>query len=223
MKNLPLDLSGRKLICLLRNRRRKRFLKKNPKAPNLNQSKLSSHQLKYLVTPITPEGKVVNLSTQPITEEGGSSQTTPKVDRGKGITRDINESPSKLVLAYKEVRQDPDAPVLITYETNGRMYQLTNEQIQACLAIKEQLEKATREARLMQLSKLELIKVVIKVATKVGVDPKALQSSKGGKEFLMQYDADLEVHQREHLAKVKKSNKLRKKDTINIYGLLPTN
>ncbi|GJW32950.1 retrovirus-related pol polyprotein from transposon TNT 1-94 [Tanacetum coccineum] len=39
-----------------------------------------------------------------------SPQATPKPDRGKGIARDTNESPRKLMPASKEVRQDPNAP-----------------------------------------------------------------------------------------------------------------
>ncbi|GKB88016.1 hypothetical protein Tco_0960288 [Tanacetum coccineum] len=104
------------------------------------------------------------------------SHTTPKADRGKGIARDTNESPCKLVKASTKVRQDLNALVLIPYEIN--------------------------EVLLMQLSKLELIKVVIEVATEARVDPKALQSSKGGQEFLKQQDDELNVLKRECLESI---------------------
>ncbi|GJT28212.1 hypothetical protein Tco_0908487 [Tanacetum coccineum] len=70
-----------------------------------------------------------------------------------------------------------------------------------------------REAR---LSKLELIKVVTEVATKAGVDPKSLQSSKAGQEFLKKQDAEIKVLNRECLEKLKKAKELRKK-RINQY------
>ncbi|GKE18292.1 hypothetical protein Tco_1425869 [Tanacetum coccineum] len=40
------------------------------------------------------------------------------------------------------------------------------------------------EARVIKLSKPELIKVVVEVASEAGADPKALRNMKGGKEFL---------------------------------------
>ncbi|GKA42651.1 hypothetical protein Tco_0735311 [Tanacetum coccineum] len=83
----------------------------------------------------------------------------------------------------------------------------------------ERLEKAAREARLMQLSKPKLIKVVTKVATKAGVDPKALQSSKGGQEFLKKQDDELNVLNREHLEKLKKGKSSKRKGLISIDRL----
>ncbi|GJW39778.1 hypothetical protein Tco_0065623, partial [Tanacetum coccineum] len=104
------------------------------------------------------------------------SHITPKADRGKDIARDTNKSPCKLVKASTKVCQDLDAPMLIPYEIN--------------------------EVLLMRLSKLELIKVVIEVATEAKVDPKALQSSKGGQEFLKQQDDELNVLKRKRLENV---------------------
>ncbi|GJR40355.1 hypothetical protein Tco_1216039 [Tanacetum coccineum] len=46
------------------------------------------------------------------------SHTTPKLDRGKGIARDTDESTIKHVPESKEVCQDPDARVLIPFEIN---------------------------------------------------------------------------------------------------------
>ncbi|GJT02317.1 hypothetical protein Tco_0823486 [Tanacetum coccineum] len=81
---------------------------------------------------------------------------------------------------------DPDAVILIDYEINGVMYQLTNEEIQARMEKQERMEKAAQEPRLIELSKHELIKVVEEVASEAGVDLKDLCSSKGSKEFLKQ-------------------------------------
>ncbi|GJX29412.1 hypothetical protein Tco_0237491, partial [Tanacetum coccineum] len=117
-----------------------------------------------------------------VSQPKSQSDTTPKPDRGKGIARYTNESPPKLVKASTKVCSDPDTP-----------------------------EKAAQEAKLLALSKPELIKVVTKVATKVGADPKTLQSSKGGQEFIKIQDPEIKVHNREHMEKLKKARELRKK------------
>ncbi|GJR36606.1 hypothetical protein Tco_1212290 [Tanacetum coccineum] len=54
-------------------------------------------------------------------------------------------------------------------------------------------------------------KVVQEEATMVGVDPKILASTKGGKEFKKIQDAELQVLNREHSQKVKRQMELRKK------------
>ncbi|GJX79554.1 hypothetical protein Tco_0327703 [Tanacetum coccineum] len=50
---------------------------------------------------------------------------------GKAIATIITEVSTKLVPASKEVRPDPDAPILMPYEINGKNFQHTEEQIQA--------------------------------------------------------------------------------------------
>nr|GEY04393.1 hypothetical protein [Tanacetum cinerariifolium] len=81
----------------------------------------------------------------------------------KGIARDADESPRKLVLASTKVHQDPDAPVLVPYEIHGKLYHLTEEKILAQLDKEEKMKKAAREVR---LSKKDLIKVIHEEATK---------------------------------------------------------
>ncbi|GKB25860.1 hypothetical protein Tco_0865261 [Tanacetum coccineum] len=71
-------------------------------------------------------------------------QVSPKLDKGKVIAIDTNESPIKLVKVSYEVRSDLDAPV------------------------------PAEEAKLLEMNKSELIKVVHKEAAKAGVDPKIL-------------------------------------------------
>ncbi|GJX95263.1 hypothetical protein Tco_0349849 [Tanacetum coccineum] len=102
------------------------------------------------------------------------SYITPKDNKGKDIARDTDDSPCKLVKATREVCLDPNALLLINYEINRVMYQLTNEEIQAYLEKHEQMEKVAKEARLIELSKPTLIKVVEEVANEAGVDPKVL-------------------------------------------------
>nr|GEU66078.1 copia protein [Tanacetum cinerariifolium] len=49
------------------------------------------------------------------------------------------------------------------------------------------------------------------VATEAGVDPKTLQRSKAGQEFIKIHDAEIKVHNREHMEKLKKARELKKK------------
>nr|GFB14326.1 hypothetical protein [Tanacetum cinerariifolium] len=128
-----------------------------------------------------PTGPVIDV-TPP--EQPESPQASPKADRGKGIARDTNELPPKLVKASTKVRPNPDTPVLVPYEIQGKMYQLIEEKIQAYLDKEEKIKKAAKEARLLEMNKFELIKVVHEADKEAGVDPKALQSSKGGQDFI---------------------------------------
>ncbi|GKC76959.1 hypothetical protein Tco_1127733 [Tanacetum coccineum] len=59
---------------------------------------------------------------------------------GKAIAIDDQpEVQTKLMPALKEVRPDPDAPILVPYEINGKVFQLTEEQIQAHMDKEEQI------------------------------------------------------------------------------------
>ncbi|GJT33858.1 hypothetical protein Tco_0924277 [Tanacetum coccineum] len=127
----------------------------------------------------------------------------------------------QLVKASTKVCPDPDTPVLIPFEINGKLYHLTNEQIQAHMEMEERKEKADQEARLLVLNKSELIKVIHEVAIEVGVDPKDLQSSEGGQEFIKKQDVELKALKRERLEKLSKAKELRKKGLINIDRLPP--
>ncbi|GJR81408.1 retrovirus-related pol polyprotein from transposon TNT 1-94 [Tanacetum coccineum] len=143
---------------------------------------------------VTKDAKVVDVENDP--------HGTPKPDRGKGIARDTDESPRNLVPASKEVRQDLDA--------------------QAHMELEERKEKDYSEAKLLVLSKTELIKVVTEVATEAEVDPKGLQSSKGGQEFIKKKDVEMKVLKRERLEKLTKAKELKKK-RINQYRWTTTN
>ncbi|GJX02974.1 hypothetical protein Tco_0188890 [Tanacetum coccineum] len=53
----------------------------------------------------------------------------PKPDRGKGIARDTDEPPRKLMPASKEVHQDLNGPIHIPYEIHGKMFHLTEDEL----------------------------------------------------------------------------------------------
>ncbi|GJS16695.1 hypothetical protein Tco_0411167 [Tanacetum coccineum] len=71
--------------------------------------------------------------------------------------------------ASREVRQDPNEPI-----------------------------RVAKEARLLAMSKPELIKVAHEEASNVGIDPKVLASAKGGPEFKNNQDVKLKVLNIEH-------------------------
>ncbi|GKC38986.1 hypothetical protein Tco_1051370 [Tanacetum coccineum] len=72
----------------------------------------------------------------------------------------------KLVKASSTIRPDLDAPILIPYMINGKLFYLTKEQIQAHMDKEDQIKKAEEEARLFVINKPEVIKVVREEAKK---------------------------------------------------------
>ncbi|GKF32562.1 hypothetical protein Tco_0102360 [Tanacetum coccineum] len=88
-----------------------------------------------------------------------SPLVVPKADKGKGVAIEETEEPiMKLMLASKEVSQDPDEPIRVPYEIHGKVYQLINDEIQAHMDKEEKIKKAAEEAKLLVMSKPELIK-----------------------------------------------------------------
>ncbi|GJU21821.1 retrovirus-related pol polyprotein from transposon TNT 1-94, partial [Tanacetum coccineum] len=80
-----------------------------------------------------------------------TSLLTPKPNRRKGMARDTNELPRKLVKSSTKVHPDPDAPSHIPFEINGKLYHLTNEEIQAHYELEERQKKAAKEVKLLAL------------------------------------------------------------------------
>ncbi|GKD19630.1 hypothetical protein Tco_1208788 [Tanacetum coccineum] len=66
-----------------------------------------------------------------------------------------------------------------------KLYHLTNDETQEHLNKEEIIKKAAKEAKLLEMSKLKLIKVVHEEAEKAGIDPKILASAKGGRKDLI--------------------------------------
>ncbi|GJZ61462.1 hypothetical protein Tco_0617599 [Tanacetum coccineum] len=111
------------------------------------------------------------------------------IDKGKGIATESDDDPSKkLVKASSIVRLNPDEPVRDK---------------------EEQIKKAEEEARLLAMTKPEVIKVVQEEAEKIGLDPKAIKGAKAGEMFKKAQDAKHVVLKRQHTKKVRKSLKLR--------------
>ncbi|GKB11988.1 RNA-directed DNA polymerase, eukaryota [Tanacetum coccineum] len=79
--------------------------------------------------------------------------------------------------------KDPNKPVRIPYKIHGKLYHITDDEIQEHFNKEEKLKKAAEEAKLLAMTKSELIKVVHEEASKAGIDLKTLRSAKGGQEF----------------------------------------
>ncbi|GJS74961.1 hypothetical protein Tco_0724842 [Tanacetum coccineum] len=160
----------------------------------------------------TPETEIIRLSsgleidiTSP--EQPEIPPVAPKVDKGKGIVTDDIESPKKLVKASIVFHPNHDEPVRVPYMIHGKMYQLIDDEIQEHMEKEDKIKKAVEEAKLLAMSKLELIKVVQEEATKVDFDPKILGSEKGGQEFKKIQDAELKVLNKEHSQKIHANTK----------------
>ncbi|GKC20290.1 hypothetical protein Tco_1022440 [Tanacetum coccineum] len=86
----------------------------------------------------------------------GGSQAVPISDKGKGIATESDKDPSKkLVPASTIVHPDPDEEVKVPYMINGKMYYLTDTEMQAYMDKEEKLRKAAEEARLLAITKHE--------------------------------------------------------------------
>ncbi|GJX10150.1 hypothetical protein Tco_0200009 [Tanacetum coccineum] len=161
--------------------------KEQPKEPEVEKT---PHQEFNSLTPslkfqfLQPTGLVIDITPLKHLE---SPPVALKVVRGKGISTDDVESPKKIVKALRKVRHGPDEPHLDK---------------------EEKIKKTAEEAKLLGISKPELIKVVQEEATKARVDQKILGSAKGGQEFKKIQVAELKVL---HSEKIKRSRELRKK------------
>ncbi|GJX14515.1 hypothetical protein Tco_0206273 [Tanacetum coccineum] len=165
------------------------------------------------ITTVKPT-EIPTLEVQPITTIISTSQPEPLVPQREGrgiVTDDQLEVQRKLVSASKEVQPNPDAPILVPYETNGKIFQLTEEQIQAHMDKEEQIKKAAEEAKMFEMTKTEVIKVVQEEAEKIGLDPMKIISEKAGEKFKKAQDAKHQVLKREHSQKAKRSMELRMK------------
>ncbi|GKB47347.1 hypothetical protein Tco_0898100 [Tanacetum coccineum] len=75
----------------------------------------------------------------------------------------------------------------------------------------EQIKKATKEAKMFEMTKTEVIKVVQVEAEKIILDPKTIISVKACEKFKKAQDTEHQVLKREHSQKVKRLIELNKK------------
>ncbi|GKE63487.1 hypothetical protein Tco_1513854 [Tanacetum coccineum] len=68
---------------------------------------------------------------------------------------------------------------------NGKIHYLTNDEFNAHLEKEDKIKKAAEEAKMFEMTKTKMIKVVQEEAEKIGLDPKTIVSAKAGEKFKM--------------------------------------
>ncbi|GKD56304.1 hypothetical protein Tco_1289691, partial [Tanacetum coccineum] len=96
---------------------------------------------------------------------------------------DIEEPPSHTQGEHVAIEEEPTTAVSITTVKPTEMItlELTKEQIQAYIDKEEQIKKAAKEAKMFEMTKTEVIKVVQEEAEKIGLDLKKIISAKKAK------------------------------------------
>ncbi|GJR83073.1 hypothetical protein Tco_0153858 [Tanacetum coccineum] len=145
-----------------------------------------------------------------MTEIYQAFKTPKRIDKGKKIASDDVESQVKLVPASRVVQEDPNEPVRVPYMINGKMHYLTNDKITAHLEKEELIKKDAEQARLLAITKPEVVKVVREEAEKIRIGPERITSAKEGEKFKKAQDVELKVLNKERNEKLRKSLKLRK-------------
>ncbi|GJU09319.1 hypothetical protein Tco_1131715 [Tanacetum coccineum] len=103
--------------------------------------------------------------------------TETPASEAQPITTIINISQPEM-LASNVFREDPDEPIRVPYMINGKMYHITNDEINEHLEKEDKIKKAAEEAKRFKMTKTEVIKIVQEEAEKIGIDPKKIISAK---------------------------------------------
>ncbi|GKA78239.1 hypothetical protein Tco_0784776 [Tanacetum coccineum] len=148
--------------------------------------------------PSHTEGETEYMETQDTDKDKVERNKCPKNQNmeGKGIATDDQPEQTKLVKASSIMRPDLDAPILVPYMINGKLFYLTEEQIKAHLDKEDQIKKAEEEAKALAMTKTEVIKIVQEEAEKIGIDPKKFISVKAGEKFKKAQDAEMQGYER---------------------------
>nr|GEU75360.1 retrovirus-related Pol polyprotein from transposon TNT 1-94 [Tanacetum cinerariifolium] len=132
-----------------------------------------------------------------------SSQATLGIDKGKGITTESEDDPSKkLMHASTIICPNPDELIRVEFMNNGKIVYFTEQEIQEYWDKEEKMKKAAEETKLLAMSRPEVIKIVHEEAKKLRIDPKEAISTKHGETFKKAQDAEHDVLKREHSKKV---------------------
>ncbi|GJS01065.1 hypothetical protein Tco_0317573 [Tanacetum coccineum] len=116
-----------------------------------------------------------------------------------------------MVPASTIICPDPDEPVRVELMINGKIVYLTEQEIQEYWDKEEKMKKAAEEAKLLAMSRPEVIKVVQEEAKKIRLNPRKIASAKAGEKFKKAQDAEHEVLKREHSKKVKRLTELNRR------------
>ncbi|GKF84509.1 hypothetical protein Tco_0249407, partial [Tanacetum coccineum] len=97
------------------------------------------------------------------------------------------------------------------YMINGKMHYLTNDEINAYFEKEDKIKKTAEEAKMFEMTKTEVIKVVQEEAEKIRLNPKMIISAKAGEKFKKARDVKHQVLKREHSQKANRAVELKKK------------
>ncbi|GKC58715.1 hypothetical protein Tco_1086313, partial [Tanacetum coccineum] len=142
-----------------------------------------------------------NLGPRLTAIENSQAAIRTKVSSLRKDTSDIKSMMIKIYQAFKMklvptsrvVQEDPDEPVRVPYMINGKMHYLTNDEITTHLEKEELIKKAAEQARLLAITKPEVVKVVGEEAEKIGINPERITSAKEGEKFKKARDAELKI------------------------------
>nr|GEY02208.1 hypothetical protein [Tanacetum cinerariifolium] len=134
--------------------------------------------------------------------------------KGENVTQADTEEPrSHTEGEHAAMEEEPTnaVPITTVIPTEIPTPELTEEQIQAHMDKKEKIKKSAKEAKMLEMTKTEMIKVVQEVAKKIRLDLKTIISAKATEKFKKVHDAEHQVLKREHSQKAKRAIELRMK------------
>ncbi|GJW82716.1 hypothetical protein Tco_0155861 [Tanacetum coccineum] len=130
----------------------------------------------------------------------------------KTDTSDIKSIMIEIYQEFKGPSSTPSSSVLTTTLTlTEGPATLTNDEILAHMEKDELIKKAAKEARLLTITKPEVIKIVREDAEKIGLDTKRLASAQVGEKFKKAHDDELKVLNKGRNEQLRRSLNLKNK------------
>ncbi|GJT83921.1 hypothetical protein Tco_1058263 [Tanacetum coccineum] len=143
---------------------------------------------------------------------------TPAGVEGENVANTTNKEPSShtegSMLLWRMILRSLSLTKLRKNQQMQFQYQqctITNDEINALIEKEDKIKKDVEEAKMFEMTKTEVIKVVQEEAEKIGVDPKIIVSVQLGEKFKKAQDVEHQVLKREHSQKVKRLMELNKK------------
>ncbi|GJR33239.1 hypothetical protein Tco_1109471 [Tanacetum coccineum] len=154
---------------------------------DISSLKQDTSEIKSMMTEIfIPSKNVIHGGTKEASSHTEGEHVSMKDDKAdEEPTREITliESSSKPPLTDPtlEILEDSDEPIRVPYMINGKMHYLTDDEINAYLVKEDKIKKAVKEAKMLEMTRTEVIKVVQEEAKKIRLDPKIIKSGKAGR------------------------------------------
>nr|GEX61925.1 retrovirus-related Pol polyprotein from transposon TNT 1-94 [Tanacetum cinerariifolium]GEX63025.1 retrovirus-related Pol polyprotein from transposon TNT 1-94 [Tanacetum cinerariifolium] len=187
------------------------LLSSSPWSNNYEGGGLSHNGTKE--TPSHTKGEKDDMVTEEVVKKVPTKE--PKVANEEELVQQPQHtSPIPITIVRPITRPNPELEMI---GSSSRLYHLTNDEIQDHLDKEKKMKKDIEEAKLLAMSKPDLIKVIHEEASKARIDPKILESAKGGQEFKKIQDAELKIPNKKHAKKIKSPKNKNKavKDLMN--------